>query len=198
MLRKRFIFKSTILIKRLTYSLLILSVLILVSFQNKESDKIDIYKFDEKKLEALIVKQLNSHRKKKRRTQLKLDPILAKAAKNQAVYLNKKNKLTHKQPSKNKRTALNRTDFFGGEFEYVGENVAYTYLNKSVNSAQHKNKVEIITTYGQLANHFYWLWKKSKPHYKNMIDKNFELTSIRFSFDNKRSKIYGVQVFGKK
>lgn len=170
----------------------------LSSLQATNSDKLDMTNLDEVKLEKMILSQVNLLRKKKRLKTLRLDSILSYAASDQADYLLKKNRLTHNQPNKKKKTPIDRTDFYGGNFEYVGENVAYTYYNKSVNSAQFKNKVEIITTYAQLANHFYWLWKNSKPHYKNIVDREFELTSIRFSYDKKRQKIYAAQVFGAK
>ena len=76
------------------------------------------------------------------------------------------------------------------------ENIAYTYLYERVKGAIDKRKSIVLWSYEATAEYFFQLWKNSKTHYKNLIDEDFNLSQIRFSFDAKTSRIYGVQIFG--
>ena len=90
---------------------------------------------------------------------------------------------------------MKRTDFYGGSFKSVGENIAFSYIGKDVNSANHKRKTVNLSTYAETARHLFRLWYYSKPHLQNLKDKDYRKTSIRFSIDKKLKRIYAVQVF---
>ncbi|MEN8957302.1 MAG: CAP domain-containing protein [Flavobacteriales bacterium] len=169
---------------------------ILFSFSKWRETHIDINNLDQDKLENLIISKVNKLREKRRKTALTRNHILGLAASNQAEFLKKNKKLSHTQRSRKSKTPMDRTDLYGGRFSYVGENIAYTYLYEPVKGAANEERTVVLRSYEETAEYFYQLWKNSKTHYKNMIDGDFALTRIRFSFDSKTKRIYGVQVFG--
>ncbi|MGB1041022.1 MAG: CAP domain-containing protein [Flavobacteriales bacterium] len=181
--------------KTFNYFFLFISILFFSSFSISDSDIIDGNNLNQEKLEALILKEVNAVRRKKRKPILILDSILNLAATDHAVYLKSAKKLSHNQKSKSKKTPMKRTDFYGGKFRFVGENIAYSYLQKDVNSAKRGGKVVYMSTYSKTAKHLFNLWYNSKPHFKNIMEKGFKKTSIRFSYDKKTNRIYAVQVF---
>lgn len=192
----RFDNKYLILNTKLAYIFVLSFLFLFFSFQKTNTDTIDINHFDEVKLEKMVLEKVNVLRKRYKAKPLVLDSILAVSAKDHAEYLLKKKKLTHFQNNKKKKQPIDRTDFYGGKYNYVGENIAFTYIKRSVDDIQNNTKGVVITTYSQLADYFYWLWKKSPSHYKVMKDKKFEETGIRFSYDKKLKRVYAVQVFG--
>ena len=141
-------------------------------------------------------KSLNELRKSKNKIELTSNPILGLAAQDHADYLKGIKKLSHDQKSRIKKSPMKRTEFYKGSFNYVGENVAFTYLNERVEGVENKRKSTYLSTYEQVAQYFFDLWKFSKPHYVNMIDKDFTMSKIRFSYDSKSKRIYAVHVFG--
>jgi len=178
-------------------NIFILSVFaFLFSFTRSEETRIDINNIDQDKLEILILEKVNELREKKKKPLLSMNNILGKAAVNHADFLKKHKKLSHTQSSRKTRTPMDRTDYYGGKFSYVGENIAYTYLYEPVKGAENTRNSVVLKSYEATAEYFYQLWKNSKTHYKNMIDGDFNLSKIRFSFDSKTNRIYGVQVFG--
>ena len=175
----------------------ILSVLLLLFSFTKNSDtEIDVNKLDQDRLENLILNKINKLRISKKKPILQKNAILGMAATDQALFLKKKNKLVHIQNSRKKHTPMDRTEFYGGNFSYVGENIAYTYLYERVKEARNQRSSVVLKSYEATAEYFFQLWKNSRTHYKNMIDKDFNLSKIRFSFNPKTNRIYGVQVFG--
>src|SRR5690554_7209040 len=82
----------------------------------------------------------------------------------------KKKKLTHNQRLKVKKTPKNRVDFYGAQFNSVGENVQVNNLNLH-SSVDDKNS-PLINTYEKLAEKLVQAWKNSPPHYANMINPN--------------------------
>jgi|TARA_B110000908_G_scaffold79258_1_gene94997 uncharacterized protein YkwD len=178
-------------------SVILLSILaIFFSFTENSETRIDVNNLDEDKLELLILEKVNELRKNKRKPLLVKNSILGLAATNQANFLKKNKQLVHNQKSRKTRTPMDRTDFYGGKFRYVGENIAYTYLYERVKGAINKRNSTVLWSYEATADYFYQLWKNSKTHYKNLVDEDFNLSQIRFSYDSKTNRIYGVQVFG--
>lgn len=177
--------------------LLILSFAIL-SFNKIKGTEIDLNNFDSNLLETLILKKVNKLRKNKRLVLLKKDKILKKAAKDQCNYLFKKKRLTHRQVNTNKKTPSKRVIFYKGKFNGVGENIAYTYLFSSVNGAKNKKKIIRLATYEATAEYFFQLWKNSKGHYSNLINKSYNYSGIDFTINKRNNRIYSTQVFGYK
>lgn len=175
---------------------LLLLIIPFFSFTNKVEQPINVADIDYQKLEKLILKKVNTLRKSKKRSLLTNHDILGLAAQDHAHYLRSRKTLSHTQRSRAKKTPMRRVDFYKGNFNYVGENVAFTYLYESVQGVRNKRNSISIRTYEQAAQYFFDLWKYSRPHYINMIDKDFTMSSIRFSYDAKSKRIYGVHVFG--
>lgn len=169
---------------------------VLYSFTKPSDTKIDVNNLDQDKLEILILEKVNELRKNKRKPKLEDNSILGLAASNQAKFLKKNKQLSHNQKFRKTRTPMDRVDYYGGKFSYVGENIAYTYLYERVKGAVNKRKSTYLMSYESTAEYFFQLWKNSKTHYKNMVDGDFNLSKIRFSYDTKTHRIYGVQVFG--
>ena len=161
-----------------------------------EETPINGNELDSDKLEKLILTKVNNLRKSKNLNILEYNPILGKAAQNHAIYLNDIGKLSHNQKVRKKRTPMERTDFYGGNFSFVGENVAYTYLNESVVGVKNKRNAQVLDSYEKTAQYLFDLWKYSKDHYVNLVDKDFTISNIRFSYNPKTKRIYAVHVFG--
>ena len=172
------------------------SFVILFSFSSIEETPINGNTLDSDKLEELIMVKVNNLRASKKLNRLELNPILEKAAQDHATYLKGFGKLSHNQKVRKKKTPMERTDFYKGNFSFVGENVAYTYLNESVVGVKNKRNAQVLDTYEKAAQYIFDLWRYSRDHYVNMIDKDFKLSRIRFSYDNKTKRIYAVHVFG--
>lgn len=178
-------------------SVILFSVLaVFFSFTKFSETRIDVNNLDQDKLEFLILEKVNELRKNKRKPLLVKNSILGLAATNQANFLKKNKLLVHNQKSIKTRTPMDRADFYGGKFSYVGENIAYTYLYERVKGVINKRTSIFLWSYESTAEYFFQLWKNSKTHYKNLVDEDFNLSQIRFSYDSKNNRIYGVQVFG--
>ena len=180
------------------FKYIILLILVNFSFISIPETKIDSTNLDTELLENLILKKINRLRKSKKLLPYKKNKILKLAAKDQCNYLVKIDKLLHTQKNKHKKSPMKRVDFYKGNFNGVGENIAYTYLFTNVVSAKNKRISVKLTTYEQTAEHFFQLWKNSKGHYKNLISKNYNYSGIDFSINKKTNKIFSAQVFGYK
>ncbi|MFK7774234.1 MAG: CAP domain-containing protein [Saprospiraceae bacterium] len=136
---------------------------------------------DQNRLESLVLKKLNQHRKELNLSLLQSEIHLQKAAAYHSKYQVDNNILTHDQKNKKYASPYKRVLVFGGTNGLIGENVAYVSLKK---------------TYEELAEGFYQGWKNSPPHYENMIHPDYRYSGMRFHTNSDRSLIYGTHVFG--
>lgn len=152
-----------------------------------QGQKLDL---DYNNLSQEVVQLINNHRKKLKLNELKNDDILFKAAKDHSNYMVKNNKLDHKENIQKKETPHDRVIFHGGTHFYTtGENILFlTVESKKYNTEELK----------KLAAKIYFQWKKSNPHYKNMIHSEFDQQGLSFSYDEKTKRLYATQVFGGK
>jgi uncharacterized protein YkwD len=148
-------------------------------------------------VETLIKQKIDSVRKVFKLKSLTNSDTLKKAADDQVQYVKKKKQLTHYQTENSKKkTISDRLAYYGLSNTYAGENVAYTYIFTKINN--HKGGTYINTTYENLANDFVTLWVKSKGHFENLTDEEFELTAVAVSYDKKTKIVYALQNFSSK
>lgn len=152
--------------------------------------------FDEKYLEHLIKTGIDSVRQSHGCDPLINDSILYVAANHHANYMRRKNRISHEEPDrKDTKTPQLRADFFGAKNYFVGENVLFTYYNRTVNA---KNGAKYKTyTYKSLANGIVMAWANSPGHFKNMIHCDYQITGVGINVDKKTRKVYACQKFAK-
>lgn len=140
-----------------------------------------------------ILLETNKLRKKAKVSPLQNETALASASEDHANYMRDKQKLTHKQRNKTKRTPKNRVDFYGQQFDRVGENVQLNNLN--LNSSPKDKKHPPLDTYEKLAEQLVLAWKNSPPHYANMIHSDFVSTYTSLAV-GENGELYACQLFG--
>lgn len=154
-------------------------VLLFLGFQqNVDLDKID----------AKLLDKINAVRVKNKCSILKRDENLDKAATNQAKYIASNDVLDHVQNGNSKtKGPLDRVKFFSEDkYVNVAENLLFTtFPNETID-------------YEVLAEKMKSLWVKSPSHYKNIKNGEYNYTGFGFALNKSKTKIYAVQVFGKK
>ena len=144
---------------------------------------IDIEKINEK-----LFDKINNVRVENKCSVLKRDADLDKAAANQAEYIANKEVLDHVQKENPKTKELvDRVKFFGSnEYNMMAENLLFTSIPK--------NTID----YNVLVEKMKMLWVKSPSHLKNIKNEEYNCTGFGFALNKSKTKIYVVQVFGKK
>lgn len=156
----------------------VLVVLFLGFQQNIDIDKIN----------AKLFEKINIVRVENKCSVLKRDENLDKAASNHAEYIASKEVLDHNQNENPKtKKILDRVNFFSkNEYSKVAENILFTTISmKTIDS-------EVITEKMKS------LWVKSPSHFKNIKNSEYNYTGFGFALNKSKTKIYAVQVFGKK
>lgn len=153
-------------------------LLLVLSFQQN----VDISKIDSK-----LFDKMNSVRVDNKCSLLKRDVDLDKAATNQAEYIASKEVLDHIQKENPKTKELvDRVKFFGkNEYTAAAENMLFTSISKTLDYDVLVEKMKV-------------LWVKSPNHFKNIKNDDYNCTGFGFAFNKSKTKIYVVQVFGKK
>lgn len=184
------------IVKKRCLSLLV-ACITFISIVNgqKPSDTIDVRNIKSDYLESLFMVKLNEHRLSLKKSVLKSDTTLRKAAKIQAVYCYGVKKLTHQQVQPEKRNVEDRVVLLGGLFGQVGENLLYTFIKRPFTN---KSGGKTIFTYAELVEDMYQSWKNSPGHYANMINGEYSFAGMGFQFDSLTKQIYAAQVFGSK
>ncbi len=181
--------------KRNCFILNLLFLLLTLSNQAQEaSDKLSEYQLNEKFLEHLIKEKINEVRLQHNLKPLFNDSILFIAAKFHANYLFTKGELSHTEPeNKEMETPQKRAEHFGAVNYLVGENVAFTLINKPVRDK--KGKVNTNTSYEETATDLVTMWVNSPGHYKNIITPDYNTTGLAIWVDAKTNRVYAVQKF---
>lgn len=173
--------------------LLLLSELISAQTANSE---INLTQLNSKLIESLFIKKLNELRKQNGVSVLSHDNLLEKIANDQATYMSSVREVTHTQKLKNKRNLPDRIKFYKGTHNYVGENCLKTFIKKATYKKGSGN-IYIVKTYEDLANNLFEIWSNSPGHYKNMINKSYDVQGISFVL-SRDSALYVTQVFSAK
>ena len=154
-------------------------VLFFLGFQqNVDIEKINTQLFD----------KINGVRIENKCLVLTRDENLDKAATNQAEYIARKDVLEHVQNGNSKtKGLLDRVRLFSKkEYSKVGENILFASIQKETNDSE------------ILAEKMKSLWVKSPSHFKNIKNGEYNYTGFGFALNKSKTKIYAVQVFGKK
>lgn len=165
---------------------LILYLFLLTNFLSYSQDS----KIDVAILETKVLTLINEYRVSLDEAALEKDVILQKAAKDHAVYITKKQSLTHEQSNPNKKQPKDRVYFYkGNDFVLVGENLLFTSI---------KDKTYTEEDLDVLAHKIFELWKNSPNHLKIMSSDKYAFTGFGFQLDWNNKKLYVAQVFGAK
>jgi uncharacterized protein YkwD len=143
---------------------------------------------DFEKLNSKVTVLINNHRKSLKLKELTKDTFLQKAANDHSIYLQKVGLLSHEQKDLKKKNPSDRVKFYGGtKFSGIGENILFTAIKEEKYTDKELDK---------LAQSIFNQWKNSPPHYKNIINKDFDAADLGFFIDVKRNRIYATHVFG--
>lgn len=148
--------------------------------------------FDVALLSDLLLAELNKLRTGKKLAPLGSDNTLTKAAQDQNNYITGIGKLSHNQPTPKKETVGKRVDFYGGDFDMVGENVQLWGF--MVVTSGKKTDIE-YTTYAEAAKGLLDNWVSSKSHYENLVRKEFRLVGTAIQFNKNKTGLYATQVY---
>jgi len=173
------------------------SILLITFNLSVNAQHIDYKNIDYNYLEQLIKIGIDSLRAEKDVHALANDSILYLAAQDHATYFLKNGYTAHFQnDNPEKKTPHQRIQFYGGDYLMTGENVANAYLFIPVTSNFRKEPKE-IKNYKDAALEFVLGWQKSKGHYKNLINSEYNITGLAVSYNSKTQALYAVQTFGK-
>ena len=171
----------------------ILWLFLLFPFVSFSQDKpIDYNQIDNKLLNKFVLQEVNALRKKKKVAPLDNEILLVPAANDHTNYMSSNDVMTHYQKYKIKKTPKNRVDFYGEQFDRVGENVQVNHVK---NKLKVKRKEKAIETYSELAKSLVYNWEHSPPHYKNIITPDYKTTYTSIQV-NDEGRIFACQLFG--
>ena len=170
---------------------IILIFFILGSLQAAAQVKlIDLNNFDSDYLNQMIIKNVNSERRKKREDSVHIDKTLLPPAQDQADYMASHNYIGHDQKKTDKPTFEKRMDVYGCNHKIAVENVQSIDIKYLL--GKNKNRL----TYIKLAKIIVDNWRKSNAHYKNMINPNVTVINNAFAF--KDGYLYIAQILASK
>jgi uncharacterized protein YkwD len=136
---------------------------------------------DLKRVRQLIFKKTNEFRTGEKRTLLKSNPELDKAAKDFAEYLAETDKFSHTADG---QEPWDRTAKAGYEHAIVLENIAYEYNSEGF-------------TAEELAKDCEHGWENSPGHRKNLLDADVQDIGIALARSSRTGRYYAVQDFGR-
>lgn len=146
-------------------------------------------------LNKYILQEVNLLRKKAKVDPLVNQELLLPAAEDHADYMLDKEKTTHKQSfNSKKKWPKNRVDFYGQQFDVVGENVQQWDLGIEMKFKGERSEQK-VATYERLAKALVLNWKNSKGHYLNMISEDYTSTYVSVKM-NDDGQVYACQLFG--
>ncbi len=181
-----------------TFALLILLCLLSIPSHIQAQQPDDLIDFNNPNLgylEVLILEEVNTLRKRKRKPFLEADNMLQKAAQYHNNWMKETGKLSHKQPKRSMRSASDRVHHFDDSWTHIGENLQYIALSYTQRGRQ---QILEDMTYREAVKRAVKNWIKSKGHYQNLIDKDYHYAGTAVIYDKKRKRIHITQVYGDK
>ncbi len=179
------------------YGLFIVTALILLSpslAQGQKGGYIDPENFNARLLEHYTKKMIDSVREEQGLQTLYNDSTLYLAAKDHARYLRKKPRIGHVQEDDRMATPQLRIEYYGGNFMGSGENVARIYVQRRARLVS--GKTGRVRSYREAAHQLTHTWINSPPHYRNMINPDFDITGLAVSYNPDNDAVTAVQTFG--
>ena len=137
-----------------------------------------------------LAQKVNHLRASKKLKPLIFNDTLRKAAQFHSEYMAQKGILSHNEKQSKFSNPQKRVSAFGGtDFDIIGENALFST----------SQTVPMTTeTLSLLAEEMFQIWKNSKPHYTNMVNKQYVYADFGFAMDLKKRNVYATQVFGMK
>jgi uncharacterized protein YkwD len=164
------------------------------SYAQIGSSVIDSSSINYELISKLFLKKLNALRLQQGLNSLHEDTTLAKAAFDQAQYVEVTGVLAHFRKTKDKITPTDRVVFYNGTNDRIGENLIQIALYLPYKNK--KNKSVTVNTYDEAAEALFDGWKNSPPHYQNMITPYYDMEGLGYCYDKKTNKFYAAEVFG--
>ena len=151
-------------------------------------------------VQIYFTKMINDHRVLNGLNKMNVDTNLKSMSFDQLNYVSKIGKLTHEQPSKDKRHSWDRAKFYGVKCVYTGENLIggapsgkYVYYYR-ISSKYKSNSLSYM-----YAKDMFDGWKSSVGHNKNMLSVDWD--SFYFNYKEIESNgnwfLYGITNFKK-
>ena len=136
---------------------------------------------------------VNQHRKKYRKTPFLWNDSLWLVSLNHNKYMANTDKLSHDEKMRSNfytgKSCLDRRNFIFKKIPntyHIAENILFFSIEKGLNCKE---------TATNIAKEAFIIWKNSKPHNTNMLDKNFLEHSISFYINE--DLVWGTDVFYK-
>ena len=124
------------------------------------------------------------------------DSILYVASQHHSNYLVKLGDLSHYEEGKQAYySPQDRARSYGAPESYlVGENVVYANYNARVRV---KGREFETSNYNEMARCLVYSWIRSRGHFKNMIDPDYQVTGLSIGIDTVNQRVYSCQKFAK-
>ncbi|MFT6441716.1 MAG: hypothetical protein ACJASM_001253 [Salibacteraceae bacterium] len=158
-------------------------------------DKLDYNILKSQYLEHLVKLKIDEFRKQKGLVALRSDSLLILPACDHTDFMKSRNELTHFQARGGKHTPQRRFEFYEINGVLAGENVEYLPINTLLKVNYHKGLID-VKTYEDLAQAIAQGWRHSKPHYANILTKEYTITAVCIKVDIKKNVLWATQVFG--
>jgi uncharacterized protein YkwD len=170
----------------------------LVPFSN--DDLIILDKFNNKKLERLLLQEINAYRSTQKLSSLFDNQIIYKAAKDQIDYIIENNELTHDQKNPEKASVLNRVHFYAKRNpSVVSENISKIMVMLPLQYLDEKGlkKETRVSTYKEAARQIFLSWLNSPIHLRNLSISEMQLAGTAVHLNATSKELIVVQVYAR-
>ncbi|MCW3127080.1 MAG: hypothetical protein JWO03_2738 [Bacteroidetes bacterium] len=169
---------------------------VISGYAQSPNDTINPDHFNYELVQSLYLKAFNSFRADVKAPIMQADPILQRAAQDQAAYCMKINLVTHNQQDNDRKYDVkDHVSFYHGNHSQVAENALMTIILQPTIDPNTR-RTTAAYTYEQLASKLLEQWKNSPRHYDNMVNGAFTRTGIALSLYKDKKVLYATQVFG--
>lgn len=165
-----------------------------------DDDVIDLNNFNKRKLESLIVKEINKYRSSQKLSSLFDNQIISNVARDQLNYILIKNEVTHKQDVKGKKNVIDRVEFYTKKRPAsVSENISTIFILNPLKYKDENGELKDIqiTTYSEASRQIFLSWLNSPIHLKNLSIPEMEIVGTAVNLHPKSKKLIAVQVYAK-
>lgn len=180
--------------------LLLLILVVPFSSVFSDDDQINPDDFNARKLEKLILQEINKYRSSQKLSSLFDNQIISNVARDQLNYILIKNKVTHDQDIDEKKTVFDRVKFYTKKRpEFVSENISTIMVHSLLKNKDEKGELKdvIVTTYSEAARQIFLSWLNSPIHLKNLSIPEMQIAGTAVNLNPKSKKLIAVQVYAK-
>ena len=163
---------------------------------------LDLQQVDYNLLNAGVFYYSNQYRTSKNLEPFIFSPALRDASQIHSIEMINRGFFDHVH-SRNRhlRTPVDRARYFNYPNDYVGENIAIESVLENYTYGSNGEKID-FRSYLEISKSIVDGWIKSKPHRKNLLDKNYKYLGCGIAIDrttiskNKLPEAYATQSFG--